>query len=252
MIEHRQPRQGKPPLRPVPPSFGKLHELDPVAVGVRKIAGDTPRRDHRRRVVDPGAVLRQPPVDGLDIIHLDGQVRRADRAALIARPLSGGGSGTGSTPGCAPPRRPESPTGDAPLVADHLVDARADALVLADQLQADHVAVEGNRPRAIANDESGVVQSSNHSHLPLLPEMQVRANSQRDRARVWQNPSMVSLGLSKALWSCPVLYSRQHSRQRDPCYTARSKVHRLGHFDHSRSDRLEHDVVCLIAGGRAK
>ena len=53
-----------------------------------------------------------------------------------------------------------------PLVADHLVDARADALVLADQLQADHVAVEGNRPRAIANDESGVVQSSNHSHLP--------------------------------------------------------------------------------------
>ena len=91
MIEHRQPRQGKPPLRPVPPSFGKLHELDPVAVGVRKIAGDTPRRDHRRRVDDPGAVLRQPPVDGLDIIHLDGQVRRADRAALIARPLSGGG-----------------------------------------------------------------------------------------------------------------------------------------------------------------
>lgn len=91
MIEHQQPRQGKPPLRPVPPSFGKLHELDPVAVGVRKIAGDTPRRDHRRRVDDPGAVLRQPPVDGLDIIHLDGQVRRADRAALIARPLSGGG-----------------------------------------------------------------------------------------------------------------------------------------------------------------
>ena len=72
MIKHRQPRQVKPPLRPVPPSFGKLHELDPVAVGVRKIAGDTPRRDHRQRVDDPGAVLRQPPVDGLDIIHLDG------------------------------------------------------------------------------------------------------------------------------------------------------------------------------------
>ena len=60
MIEHRQPRQGKPPLRPVPPSFGKLHELDPVAVGVRKIAGDTPGA-----ITAGGLMIRAPFSDSL-------------------------------------------------------------------------------------------------------------------------------------------------------------------------------------------
>ena len=54
------------------------------------------------------------------------------------------------------------------LVADDGVDAGAHALVLGDELQADHVAIEGDGLVPVTDNEPGVVQSIDHGCLPSV------------------------------------------------------------------------------------